>query len=53
MKELRDEADLCRNEGVEELADLLDNAASRIEYFMRLEADLRGECMSMAMEQTK
>jgi hypothetical protein len=53
MKELRDEADLCRNEGVEELADLLDNAASRIEYFMRLEADLRGECMSMAMELTK
>ena len=53
MKELRDEADLCRNEGVEELADLLDNAASRIDYFMRLEADLRGECMSMAMEQTK
>ena len=53
MKELRDEADLCRNEGVEELADLLDNAASRIEYFMRLEADLSGECMSMAMEQTK
>lgn len=53
MKELRDEADLCRNEGVEELADLLDNAASRIEYFMRLEADLRAACMSMAMEQTK
>jgi len=38
LKDLRDEADLCRNEGVTELADLLDNAASRIEYFMRLEA---------------
>jgi hypothetical protein len=53
LKDLRDEADLCRNEGVTELADLLDNAASRIEYFMRLEADLRAECMSMAMELTK
>jgi len=50
---LRDEADLCRNEGVTELADLLDNAGSRIEYFMRLETDLRAECMSMAMELTK
>ena len=53
LKDLRDEADLCRNEGVTELADLLDNAASRIEYFMRLEADLRGACMSEAMEITK
>ena len=53
LKDLYDEADLCRNEGVIELAELLENAAMRIEYFMRLEADLRGECMSMAMETTK
>ena len=53
LKDLYDEADLCRNEGVIELAELLENAAMRIEYFMRLEADLRGECMSMAMELTK
>ena len=53
LKDLRDEADLCRNEGVTELADLLDNAASRIEYFMRLETDLRAERRSMAMELTK
>ena len=53
MKDLRDEADLCRNEGVTELADLLDNAASRIEYFVRLEADLRGQCMGYAMEMTQ
>ena len=53
LKDLYDEADLCRNEGVIELAELLENAAMRIEYFMRLETDLRGECMSMAMELTK
>lgn len=53
LKDLYDEADLCRNEGVIELAELLENAAMRIEYFMLLEAALRGECMSMAMELTK
>ncbi len=53
LKDLYDEADLCRNEGVIELAELLENAAMRIEYFMRLEADLRGTCMSEAMEMTK
>lgn len=53
LKDIYDEADLCRNEGVIELAELLENAAMKIEYFMRLEADLRGECMSMAMELTK
>ena len=53
LKDLYDEADLCRNEGVIDLAELLENAAMRIEYFMRLETYLRGECMSMAMELTK
>lgn len=53
LKDLRDEADLCRNEGVTELADLLDNAAIRIEYFIRRETTMRGECLSMAMEITK
>lgn len=53
LKELYDEADLCRNEDVIELAELLENAAMRIEYFMRVEEDLRGECMRMAMELTK
>ena len=53
LKDLYDEADLCRNAGVIELAELLENAAMTIEYFMRLDADLRGECMSMAMEMTK
>lgn len=51
--ELRDEADLCRNEGVEELAELLDAAATRIEQFVRLESDVRAEAMSNAMEMTK
>ena len=31
MQELRDEADLCTNEGVGELAELLNAAADRIE----------------------
>ena len=53
MKELRDEADLCRNEGIEGLANLLDKTADRIEYFMRLENDLRAECMSNAIGATK
>ena len=53
LKDLYNEADLYRNEGVIELAELLENATMRTEYFMRLEADLRGECMSMAMELTK
>jgi hypothetical protein len=34
IKELRDEADLCRNECVEELAELLDAAAARIEQLI-------------------
>lgn len=51
--ELRDEADLCRNEGVEELAELLDAAATRIEQFVRLESDVRAGAMSNAMEMTK
>lgn len=35
--ELRDEADLCANEGVEELAELLNAAATRIEQLLKLE----------------
>jgi hypothetical protein len=43
--ELRDEADLCRNEGVEELAELLDAAATRIEQFVRLDANVQAEAV--------
>lgn len=53
LRDLYDEADLCRNEDVIELAELIESAAKRIEYFMRLESELRGECMSVAMELTK
>lgn len=31
ISDLRDEEDLCRNEGVEDIADLLDRAATAIE----------------------
>ncbi len=51
--DLLDESDLCRNEGVEDLADLLEKAATHIKALMKVEADLRGECMSEAMEMTK
>lgn len=36
MQELRNEADLCTNEGVEELAELLNAAADRIEQLAML-----------------
>ena len=52
IKALYYEADLCRNKGVIELAKLLEKAAIRIEYFVELESDLRGELMAMAMELT-
>lgn len=53
ISDLLDESDLCRNEGVEDLADLLEKAATHIKALMKVEADLRGACMSMAMEMTK
>jgi len=53
ISDLLDESDLCRNEGVEALADLLEKAATHIKALMKVEADLRGSCMSEAMEMTK
>lgn len=51
--DLLDESDLCRNEGVTDLADLLEKAATHIRSLMKVESELRAECMSMAMEMTK
>lgn len=51
--DLLDESDLCRNEGVEDLADLLEKAATHIKALMKAESDLRGACMSEAMEAKK
>ena len=35
LKDLRDEADLCANEGVTELASLLNTAADRLGHFLQ------------------
>lgn len=53
ISDLLDESDLCRNEGVDDLANLLEKAATHIKSLMKTEADLRGACMSEAMEMTK
>lgn len=51
--ELRDEADICRNEGVEELALLLDSAATRIERLICETERLASGIQSLAMELTR
>ena len=53
ITDLLDESDLCRNEGAEDIADLLEKAATHIKALMKTEAELRGACMSEAMEMTK
>lgn len=53
ISDLLDESDLCRNEGVADLADLLEKAATHIKALMKIESELRGACMSAAMEMTK
>jgi len=41
IRELRDEANLCANEGVEELAELLNAAATRIEQLLEMKNEKR------------
>lgn len=53
IKKLRFSSNQAFDGGDKNLALLLNEAADRIEYFVRLESELRGECMSNAMEMTK